>query len=167
MYALKEISLRNYDSALEASPLGCYHNSFMILSVARTRPYITITYYSGSHKMKGTACALFGVATYHSSWQGVTLVTGVWFSQQGRDAYNRGDQACNMAGYALTYSHMHKNGSEAPGQDAVGVSWRQGNWDVRSVCFFLMAFPSRTQWTGSWTGRYQNELEVGHLRTAC
>ena len=90
MYALREISLRNYDSALEASPLGRYHNSFMIFFVAHTPPYINN------------------------------------YLLQGRDAYNRGDHACNMAGYTLTYSHIHKNGSGAPGRDAVGESWRQG-----------------------------------------
>ena len=40
MYTLREIFLRNYDSALGASPLGDYHNSFMKFFITRTRPYI-------------------------------------------------------------------------------------------------------------------------------
>ena len=40
VYALREVSLRNYDSALGASPLGSYHNSFVMFPIVRTRPYI-------------------------------------------------------------------------------------------------------------------------------
>ena len=40
MYALREISLRNYDSALGASLLGHCHNSFVKYPVAHTCPYI-------------------------------------------------------------------------------------------------------------------------------
>ena len=44
----------------------------------------------------------------------------------------------------VTHLYMRKNGGEAPGQDAVGASWRQGSRDVQSVNVYLMAFPSRT-----------------------
>ena len=40
IYVLQEISLSNYDSALGASPLGRYHNPFMIFPAARTQPFI-------------------------------------------------------------------------------------------------------------------------------
>ena len=41
-----------------------------------------------------------------------------------------------------THSYMYKNGGEAPGQDAVGASWKQGDWDVEFVDVYLMAYPS-------------------------
>ena len=44
----------------------------------------------------------------------------------------------------VTDSYMCKNGGEAPEQDTVGASWRQGGRDVQSVGVYLMAFPSRT-----------------------
>ena len=70
--------------------------------------------------MKGTARALFGVGTRHR------LVTG-------QDTHNRG--VMHITGVVIlvtwlvtitTYLYMCKNGGDAPEQDAVGASWRQG-----------------------------------------
>ena len=44
----------------------------------------------------------------------------------------------------ITCSYMCKNGSEAPGQDTVGASWRQGSRGVWSIGVYLMASPSHT-----------------------
>ena len=63
--------------------------------------------------MKGTARASFGVATCHR------LVTG-------HDNFNRGVMLITEAATLITCSYMRKNGGEAPRQDAVGTSLRQG-----------------------------------------
>ena len=70
--------------------------------------------------MKGTECALFGVATCHR------LVIG-------RDTRNRGVMLITGAVTLVTWLvmlitclYMRRNAGEAPGQDAVAVSWRQG-----------------------------------------
>ena len=80
--------------------------------------------------MKGTACALFGVATHHRLVTGVMVITG----------------AITLVTWLVvlaTYSYMRTNGSEAPKQDAVGVSSRQGGYDVRFVGVYFVVFPSR------------------------
>ena len=76
--------------------------------------------------MKGTAHVLFYVTMR-------VVVTGVWSSLQLRGAHNRGVMLITGAvmlvtwpGMLLTCSYMCKNGGEAPEQDAVGASWRQG-----------------------------------------
>ena len=87
--------------------------------------------------MKGTAHMLFYVTTLrtsgHARNKGVMLVTGVWSSLQWCGARNRGVvlitgvvTLVTWPGTLLTRSYMRENGGEAPEQDAVGASWRQG-----------------------------------------
>ena len=67
----------------------------------------------------------------------------------------------------VTLSFMRKNGSEVPGQGAVGASWKQGSWDERSINVYFLASPSHLWWNGSWTGHCRSELEVGRLSAVC
>ena len=89
---------------------------------------------------KGTAHALFRVVMHHRDChtcegcgthnRGMTLITGVVTLVTGMVML-------------VTHSYMRKNGGEVPGQDAVGVSWRQGGWDEWPVVIYLVVFPSR------------------------
>ena len=70
--------------------------------------------------MKGTAFALFGVARCHR------LVTGL-------DTHNRGvmliTEVVTLVTWLvtlITHLHMCKNGGKAPGEEAIGASWRHG-----------------------------------------
>ena len=85
---------------------------------------VSYIYYSGSHKMKGTACALLWVVTHHR------LVTG-------HDTHNKDVMlitgAITLGAWPVTLvsrSYMHKNGGKAFGQHAVEASWTQRGWKV-------------------------------------
>ena len=78
-------------------------------------------YYLGSHKMKGTAHALFGVAKCHR------LITGHDTRNKGMMLITGTVTLVTWLVTLVTCSYMRKNGSEAPGQDAVGMSWSQGS----------------------------------------
>ena len=84
-------------------------------STVHAYAYIIHIYYSGSHKMKGTAHVLFCVTTWHTSGhacsRGVMLITGVV-------------TLVTWPVTLVTCSYMRKVGGEAP---AVGASWRQGS----------------------------------------
>ena len=98
-----------------------------------------MNYYSGSHKMKGTAGTSFGVATYTMACnRGVTLATKVAALVYTTVACIYHGRTCiKMEAWFLDRTQSERVGGK-----------------VVETCGL----------TGSWTGRCQSELEVGHLR---
>ena len=70
--------------------------------------------------MKCTAHALFGVATSHR------FVTGCHTCNRGVMLITGAVTLVAWLVALVTRPYMRKNGSEDPGQDAVGASWKQG-----------------------------------------
>ena len=68
--------------------------------------------------MKGTALVLFGVAMHHR------LITGRETPNRGVMLITRVVTLVTWPVKLITHSYMRKRGNEAPGQGAVGASWR-------------------------------------------